>query len=184
MAEPALPGAAIYAVGALVPRIAADAFVAPGVVVVGDVEIGAEAGIWFGCVLRGDVNFIRIGARTNIQDGSVVHVGSAHFPTVIGADVTIGHGTIIHGCMIGDKAFVGMGATVLNGAVIEPGGALAAGSLLAPGKRIHAGELWRGSPATLWRVMDEAERGRFARNAPHYVELARRFRGELRPVPR
>ncbi len=114
---------------------------------IGDVELGAGVGIWFHCVLRGDTNLIRIGARTNIQDGTILHVNAGKLPCLIGDDVTVGHAAIVHACTLEDRAFVGMGATVLDGAVIEDGGMLAAGALLTPGKRIGRNELWAGSPA-------------------------------------
>jgi carbonic anhydrase/acetyltransferase-like protein (isoleucine patch superfamily) len=173
-----LPPAAgpLYVFDGVVPLVAADAFVAPTAAVIGDVHIGALSGIWFHCVLRGDTNFIRIGARTNIQDGTIIHVNAGDFPTIIGDDVTVGHAAIIHACTLHDRAFVGMGATVLDGAVIEEGGMLAAGSLLTPNKRIGRNELWQGSPARLKRVMDAAERAGFDLTAVHYVQLARRYR--------
>jgi carbonic anhydrase/acetyltransferase-like protein (isoleucine patch superfamily) len=175
-------GGPLYALDGVAPTIAADAFIAPSAVVIGDVEIGAESGIWFHCVLRGDTNRIRIGARSNIQDGTIIHVNAGSFPALIGDDVTVGHAAIIHACTLHDRAFVGMGATVLDGAVIEPGGMLAAGALLTPNKRIGANEMWQGSPARLTRVMTEEERARFARTAAHYVELARRYRQGLRTL--
>jgi gamma-carbonic anhydrase len=158
------------------PRIDPSAWVAPTAVVVGDVEIGAQSSIWFHCVLRGDTNFIRVGARTNIQDGSILHVNRDTFACILGNDVTVGHGAIVHACTVEDGGFVGMGATVLDGAVIEAGGVLAAGALLPPGKRIGRYELWTGSPARFKRVMDEEERARFAATGAHYVELAMRHR--------
>jgi carbonic anhydrase/acetyltransferase-like protein (isoleucine patch superfamily) len=131
-------------------------------------------------VLRGDTNFIRVGRRSNIQDGSIVHVNAGDFPTVIGDEVTVGHAAIVHACTLRDRAFVAMGATVLDGAVIEEGGVLAAGALLTPGKRIGRFELWQGSPARFVRVLDAAERARkFDGTAPHYAELAARFRRGL-----
>src|SRR6185312_15437468 len=133
-----------------------EAWVAPTAAVIGNVTVGPQSGIWFGCVVRGDTNFIRIGARTNIQDGTIIHVNGRDFPTIIGDDVTVGHACIIHACTLHDRAFVGMGATVLDGAVIEEGGMLAAGALLTPNKRIGRNEMWQGSPARLTRVMDEA----------------------------
>jgi carbonic anhydrase/acetyltransferase-like protein (isoleucine patch superfamily) len=157
------------------PAIAANAFVAPTAVVIGDVTIGAQSGIWFHCVVRGDTNFIRIGERTNIQDGTIIHVNAGSFPTIIGDDVTVGHAAIVHACTLEDRAFVGMGATVLDGAVIEQGGMLGAGGLLTPGKRIGRNELWTGSPARLKRVMDAEERAMFDRTAAHYVDLAARY---------
>lgn len=173
----------IYALNGVTPRVAPDAFIAPGSAVIGDVEIGSETGIWFHCLVRGDMNFIRIGARTNIQDGTVIHVDSGAFSTTIGDDVTVGHNAVIHACTIKNRGFVGISATVLDGAVIEEGGMLAAGGLLTPGKVIGPNELWAGSPAKLRRVMDEDEQKRFARNAIVYRDLARQFRSGLRSVP-
>jgi carbonic anhydrase/acetyltransferase-like protein (isoleucine patch superfamily) len=169
----------LYVLGGVSPRVAATAFIAPTAAVIGDVEIGEETGIWFHCVLRGDTNWIRIGARTNIQDGTIIHVTADTHPTLIGDDVTVGHAAIIHACTLRNRAFVGMGATVLDGAVIEEGGMLGAGSLLSPNKRIGPNELWLGSPARLKRVMDAEERAGFDLTAPHYVELAARFRADL-----
>lgn len=162
------------------PKVAADAFVAPTAAVIGRVEIGPQSGVWFHCVLRGDTNFIRIGARSNIQDGTIIHVNAGTLPTIIGNDVTVGHGCIIHACTLKDRAFVGMGATVLDGATIEEGGMLAAGGLLTPGKVIGKGEIWNGSPARLWRVMSDDDQRRFGSTAPHYVELAQRMLAGLR----
>jgi carbonic anhydrase/acetyltransferase-like protein (isoleucine patch superfamily) len=164
------------------PKIAPDAFIAPSAVVIGDVEIGAETGIWFHCLLRGDMNIIRIGARTNIQDSTVIHVDSGAMSCHIGDDVTVGHNAVIHACTLKNWAFVGIDATVLDGAVIEEGGMLGAGGLLPPGKVIGKNELWVGSPAKLKRVMDADERKRFDRNALTYRELARQFRAGLKPV--
>ena len=162
------------------PVVHPTAFVAPTAVVIGDVEIGEGASVWYGCVLRGDTNSIRVGPRSNIQDGTIVHVNAGRENTVLGADVTVGHAAIVHACTLLDRAFVGMGATVLDGAVIEEGGVLGAGSVLPPGKRIGRLELWVGNPAKLVRVLAEGERAeRFDRTAPHYVELAGRHRASL-----
>jgi carbonic anhydrase/acetyltransferase-like protein (isoleucine patch superfamily) len=162
------------------PVVDPAAWVAPTAAVIGDVEIGPQANIWFHCVLRGDTNIIRIGARTNIQDGTIVHVNAGRQSTIIGADVTIGHAAIIHACKLADRAFVGMGATVLDDAEIADDGVLAAGSVLPPGKRIGAFELWMGNPAKLVRVLTpEQRREGFDRTAPHYVELAGRHRASL-----
>ena len=171
----------LFALGDVQPSIGPDAFIAPTAAIIGDVTIGAQSGIWFHCVLRGDTNFIRIGDRTNIQDGTIIHVNAGSFPTLIGDDVTVGHAAIIHACTLKNGAFVGMGATVLDGAVIEEGGMLAAGAMLTPNKRIGPGEMWQGAPARLVRVMDAAEQAKFARTAAHYVELAARMRRELSP---
>ena len=147
---------------------------------IGDVELGEGASVWYGCVLRGDTNTIRVGPRSNIQDGTIVHVNAGRQNTVIGADVTVGHAAIVHACTLMDRAFVGMGATVLDGAVIEEGGVLGAGSVLPPGKRIGRLELWIGNPAKLVRVLTEEQRAeQFDRTAPHYVELAGRHQASL-----
>ena len=169
----------LYTLDDKVPRIHPTAFIAPTAAVIGDVEIGAESGIWFSCVVRGDTNFIRIGARTNIQDGTIIHVDAVTYPTIIGDDVTVGHAAIIHACTLHNRAFVGMGSTVLDGAVIEEGGMLGAGGLLTPGKVIGRYELWTGAPAKLKRVMDEDERRKFDRNAEEYRKLAARYRAGL-----
>jgi carbonic anhydrase/acetyltransferase-like protein (isoleucine patch superfamily) len=179
-AAAAAAGGPIYAFEGKLPQIADDAWIAPTAAIIGDVTVGAQSGIWFHCVLRGDTNFIRIGSRTNIQDGTIIHVNSGSFPTIIGDDVTVGHAAIIHACTLEDRAFVGMGATVLDGAVIMQGGMLAAGGLLTPNKRIGPNELWQGSPARLARVMDAEERARFDATAKHYVELAARFMATAR----
>jgi carbonic anhydrase/acetyltransferase-like protein (isoleucine patch superfamily) len=161
------------------------AFVAPGAVLIGAVEIGAEASIWYNCVLRGDVNRIRIGARTNIQDGSVIHVDSPHpgaeagHPTIIGEEVLIGHLAMVHGCILHDRAFVGLGSVVMDGCEIESFGMLAAGALLTPGKRIPAGQLWAGRPARYLRDLSEAEREANLAGVVHYVELAKAHRAAL-----
>jgi len=174
----------LYVFEGKAPCIAADAWIAPTAAVIGEVAIGAGSGIWFHCVLRGDTSRIRVGARTNIQDCTLVHVNEGDGgATLIGDDVTIGHSCIIHACTLEDGAFVGMGATVLDGAVIETGGVLAAGALLPPGKRIGRGELWMGAPARLQRVMTDEERARFASTAPRYAGFAARFRVGLRPAP-
>ena len=172
----------VFSLDGVTPTIAEDAFIAPTAAVIGDVEIGSETGIWFHCLVRGDMNTIRIGARTNIQDGTVIHVDSGVFSTFIGDDVTVGHNAVIHGCTLKNRAFVGIGATVLDGATIEEGGMLAAGGLLTPGKTIGPNELWTGSPAKLRRVMDAGERTKFDRNAEVYRALAKQFRAGLRSV--
>ena len=176
---PALTGP-LYPFEGKRPSVHPTAFVAPTAAVIGEVEIGEGANVWYHCVLRGDTNFIRIGPRANIQDGTIVHVNAGTQSTVVGADVTVGHAAIVHACTLMDRAFVGMGATVLDGAVIEEGGVLGAGSVLPPGKRIGRLELWIGNPAKLVRVLTEQQRAeQFDRTAPHYVELAGRHRSSL-----
>lgn len=180
MPEPLIGLGPIYTLDGVTPRVAPDAFIAPGAAVIGDVEIGAETGIWFHCLVRGDLNIIRIGARTNIQDATIIHVDTGAMATHIGDDVTVGHNAVIHACTLKDRAFVGISATVLDGAVIEEGGMLGAGGLLTPGKVIGRNELWVGAPAKLVRVMTDEERTRFDRKAVVYRDLARRFRTGLR----
>ncbi|OSQ42025.1 gamma carbonic anhydrase family protein [Thalassospira sp. MCCC 1A01428] len=159
-----------------VPQIADTAFIAPNATLIGDVEIGPETGIWFGCVIRGDVHEIRIGARTNIQDLTMVHVAKGKFGTYIGDDVTIGHSAVIHACTLEDRSFVGMGATVMDGCVIEQGAMLGAGALLSPGKRIPAGELWAGVPARKVRELTQEEIEFFKVSADRYAGLAEEYR--------
>ena len=161
------------------PAIHATAFVAPSASVIGDVTLGEDASVWYGCVLRGDTNWIRVGPRSNVQDGTIIHVNAGTMPAEIGADVTIGHACIIHACTLRDRAFVGMGATVLDKAVIEEGGMLGAGGLLPPGKRIGPNELWLGSPARLVRVMSAEERAGWDRTAGHYAALSQEHRTSL-----
>lgn len=160
------------------PTIADDVFIAPNAVVIGDVVIGAGTGIWFNCVIRGDVHEIRIGERTNIQDGTIVHVTGGKLGTYIGSDITIGHGAILHACTLEDGCFIGMGATILDGVVVETGAMVAAGAVVTPGKRVKAGELWAGNPAKLLRTLSEADIAFFPKSAANYVELGQRYRRE------
>jgi len=161
------------------PNIADNAFVAPNAVVIGDVEIGPETGIWFNCVVRGDVNDIRIGARTNIQDGTVIHVSGGVQGTYIGDDVTIGHMALIHACTLEDNSFIGMKATVMDLAIVESGAMVAAGSIVTPGKRVKSGQLWAGTPARYVRDLKESDLEMMKYTAPHYVKLAREYIEEL-----
>ncbi len=176
------PRGMLYALDGVGPSIDPTAWVAPTAVLIGDVRLGPGANIWFNCVLRADTNPIIIGARSNIQDGTIIHVDHGKNFTEIGDDVTVGHAAIIHACKLHNRAFVGMGATVLDGAVIEEGGLLSANGLLSPGKRIGRYELWMGAPAKLNRVMSEEERARWDETAPHYVGLSNRYRGGLTEV--
>jgi carbonic anhydrase/acetyltransferase-like protein (isoleucine patch superfamily) len=168
------------------PRLDPTAFVAPGAMLIGDIDIGPEASIWYNCVLRADVNHIRIGARSNIQDGCVLHVDSprpgneAGLPTIIGEDVLIGHMAMVHGCILHDRAFVGLGAIVMDGCEIEGGAMLAAGALLAPGRRIPAGQLWAGRPAKYVRDLSEEELAGQRLGVDHYVALARLHAAAIR----
>jgi carbonic anhydrase/acetyltransferase-like protein (isoleucine patch superfamily) len=178
----------------IMPKIDPHAFVAPGAVIIGDVEIGPESSIWFGCVLRGDVNQIRIGARTNIQDGTVIHAASGlqparmgegaktpegGYPTIIGDNVTIGHMTLLHACTIESNAFVGMKAAVMDGAKIESQGMLAAGALLTPGRIIKPRQLWAGSPAKFWRDLTLDDTAQFDLRAAQYAALGAEYLREV-----
>ena len=158
------------------PRLAPDVFVAPGAALIGDVTVGAGSSIWFGCVLRGDVCSVRVGERTNLQDGTVIHVTHTGLATVIGDEVTVGHRCLLHACTVEDRAFVGMGATAMDGSVICTGGMLAAGALLAPGKRVGPGELWGGVPARRLRALRPDETEVWPERVSHYVELAATYR--------
>ncbi|KPF73301.1 carbonic anhydrase [alpha proteobacterium AAP81b] len=158
------------------PTVAPSAFIAPGAQIIGAVTIGDDASIWYNCVLRGDVETISVGARSNIQDGSVVHVTTRRWKTEIHDDVLIGHLAMIHGCIIESHGFVGLGSIVMDGCVIESDGMLAAGAMLTPGKRIGRGELWAGRPAKLLRHLSADDIARNRAGAAGYVELAKLHR--------
>ncbi len=160
-----------------IPTIHPSAFVAPGAVVIGDVEIGENASIWYGCVLRGDTNKIHVGNNSNVQDGTIIHVDHPSLggtPCLIGDNVLIGHRCMLHGCEVQDGGFVGMGSTVLDGAVIESGGFLAAGAFLSPKKRVPSGQMWAGLPARKLRDLREGEDKMALMGAAHYVDEAKR----------
>lgn len=163
----------IYRYKNILPQIDNSAFIAPSADVMGDVVIGPDSNIWYGCVVRGDVADIKIGARTNIQDGTIVHVTTGREGTFVGDDVTVGHSAVLHACRIENFGFAGMKSCVMDGAVIESFGMLAAGALLTPGKRVPSGQLWAGSPARYMRDLTEEEIAYIKWSAPHYVELGR-----------
>ncbi len=158
------------------PKIDPSVYVAPTASVIGDVEIGLGSSVWFGCTIRGDVNEIRIGARTNIQDGTVIHVASAGQGTYIGDDVSIGHMALLHACTLESGCFIGMQACVMDGAYVESGAMVAAGALVTPGKRVAAGQLWAGSPARPVRALTEKDTSFFPVNIRNYVRLAQIYR--------
>ena len=139
------------------PQIHSSAFIDDSAQVIGEVEIGEESSVWMCVVIRGDVNWIRIGKRSNIQDGTIVHVMARTHPTTIGDNVTIGHGAIIHGCMIEDQVLIGMGAILLNGAQVGTGSIVAAGTLLVEGAKIPPRSLVMGSPGKVKRTLTDAE---------------------------
>jgi carbonic anhydrase/acetyltransferase-like protein (isoleucine patch superfamily) len=175
----------IVSIGGNRPRIHSSAFIAPGCRIIGDVEIGPDVSIWYNCVIRADVNRIVIGARTNIQDGTVVHCDSQSprhpegYPTTIGEDVLIGHMAMVHGCTLEDRAFVGLSATVLNGCRIASDGMLAAGAMLTAGKKIGPRQLWVGSPAKYLRDLDDAAIAENQTGVANYVRNGRNHREAL-----
>lgn len=156
------------------PLIASDAFVAPSAVLVGDIDIGSEASVWYGCILRGDVNRILVGARANLQDGTIVHGSPDIAPTMIGADVLVGHGALIHGCQLCDHSFVGMRAIVLNKCVVETGALVAAGALVTEGTRVPRGEIWGGNPARKIGLLNEKAERSMRSAVQSYIDLAKR----------
>ncbi len=157
------------------PVLGEDVFVAPNATVIGDVHLGAGSSVWFGTILRGDVFTIRVGARTNIQDGSVVHVTNGVAATTIGDDVTVGHMALLHGCTVGNGVLVGMGSILLDGAEIGDESVLAAGSLLPPGARIPPRSLAMGRPAKVVRQLVESDLAWVREAGSLYVQYARTF---------
>ena len=157
------------------PKIDDDAFIAENAVVIGDVTINKDSSIWYNCVLRGDVNDIKIGERTNIQDGTVIHVSSTTQGTYIGNDVTVGHMALLHACTIGNRAFIGMKACVMDDAIVEEDSMVAAGALVTSGKVVKSGELWAGSPAKFMRKLTEKELEFLIFSAKRYVDLSKKY---------
>ncbi|MBT3196990.1 MAG: gamma carbonic anhydrase family protein [Gammaproteobacteria bacterium] len=159
------------------PQFDDSVYIDPSAVVIGRTSIGQDSSIWPLVAVRGDVNFIKIGDRTNIQDNSVLHVArpttcnNEGFALIIGDDVTVGHGAILHACTIGNRCLIGMGATVLDGAVLECDLLLAAGSLVPPGKKLEGGYLWRGAPAVKARALSREEQDGLKESAEQYVLL-------------
>lgn len=163
------------------PKPGARVYVDPAATVIGDVELGDDVSIWPGAVLRGDVERIRVGARSNVQDGAVLHVTHdgpytpGGFPCLVGEDVTIGHAAVIHACTLGDCCLIGMHATVMDGAVVERHAFVGAGALVAPGKVVGEGELWIGNPARCARRLSDTEIEALHYSAAHYVELKNEY---------
>jgi carbonic anhydrase/acetyltransferase-like protein (isoleucine patch superfamily) len=170
------PGAIIMPYRGIFPTIHPDAWIAPGAIVIGDVHIGAFSNVWFGCVIRGDVNSIRIGERTNIQDNSTVHVTRITGPTSIGSGITIGHKALIHACTLQDDCFIGMGATIMDFAMIEKGAFIAAGAQVTPKKTVKSGEMWMGAPAKFARPVTPEEAAFIPVSAGHYVTLSQEYK--------
>jgi carbonic anhydrase/acetyltransferase-like protein (isoleucine patch superfamily) len=152
------------------PQVAPTAFVEASAQLIGDVSIGAHSSVWFNCVLRGDVYHIRVGDYSNIQDGTIIHVTSGRFATIIGNRVTVGHGVVLHGCTVGDNCLVGIGSIVLDDVTIGEGSLIAAGSLVTPGTVIPPRSLVMGSPAKVRRAVSDEEAARIDMHWQHYVE--------------
>ena len=179
------PDVSIIPIHGKTPRIHDSAFIAPGCRIIGDVEIGPEVSIWYNCVLRADVSRIVSGARSNVQDGSVIHCDPPRpgdpdgSPTIIGEDVLIGHMAMIHGCTIADRGFVGLGAIVMNKARIGSDAMLAAGAMLTEGKVIEDRQLWGGRPARFMRELDDIAIAGMRLGTAHYVENGRHHRAAV-----
>lgn len=161
----------IHAYQGVVPKIHPTAFVEASAQVVGDVELGEDSSVWFNAVVRGDVNVIRIGRGTNIQDGTVIHVNSRGFPAVLEEFVTVGHGARLHGCHIKSNCLIGIGAVVLDGAVLEEECLVAAGSLVGPGTKVPRGSLLMGVPAKVRRSVTAEDLDLIHRSAQNYIRL-------------
>lgn len=158
------------------PQIAASAYIDASAHIVGDVVIGEESSVWLNAVVRGDVNSIRIGARTNLQDGVIVHVNrDPSHPAILGDDVTVGHGAVLHGCTVGDRCLIGMGAILLNGSRIGSDSIVAAGTLVTEGTNVPPGSLVMGSPGRVRRPVTDAERAFIVQSAANYVEYRRAY---------
>jgi carbonic anhydrase/acetyltransferase-like protein (isoleucine patch superfamily) len=169
--------AVILSYRGLKPTIHPSAYVAPGAVIVGDVAIGEASSVWFGCVVRGDVHTIRIGARTNIQDGSILHVTRGEASVELGDDVSVAHSATVHGCIVEDRVLVGMGATILDGARVGRDSIVAAGCLVPPGFHVPSGTLVAGVPARVKRELRDEERERILWYANNYVNYRLNYMG-------
>ena len=164
------------------PQIAQTAFLAPGACVIGNVRIGEESSLWFNVVVRGDVNYIHIGDRTNIQDGTIVHVTRDTHPTIVGNDVSVGHGVILHGCNVHDNCLIGIGAIILDGAEIGTSSLVAAGAVVAPGTKIPPHSLVMGQPGRVKRVLTEEECENIHSVASRYLEYQEDYRTQVERI--
>ena len=164
--------------GNAIPRIHETALITDDAIVIGDVEIGEDASVWFGSIVRGDVNYIRIGARTNIQDATVIHVSSKDHPTVLEDEITVGHRVTLHGCYVERGSLIGIGSIILDGALVGAKSLVAAGSLVTPGTVIPAGSLVMGAPAKVKRALTDDELSKLDLSWQNYVELSRRYRSQ------
>lgn len=157
------------------PSLGPNVFVAPSAVIIGDVKIGQESSIWFQAVIRGDVNKIRIGEGSNIQDSVIIHVTTKGSSTIVGSNVTIGHGAIIHACTVRDRSLVGMGSILMDDVLVESNALVAAGSLVTSGKRIKTGEVWAGNPAVFTRRLSKGESKFIETSSRRYKSLAKDY---------
>jgi carbonic anhydrase/acetyltransferase-like protein (isoleucine patch superfamily) len=172
---------AIYQLGSVAPRLDDTVWVADSAQVIGDVELGANVGVWFGVVVRGDTECIRIGKGTNVQDMSMLHADKG-MPLTIGANVTVGHKAVLHGCTVGDGTLIGIGAVVLNGAKIGKNCIVGAGALVTEGKEFPDGSMIIGSPAKVARELSEQQQAMLQFSALHYMENAKRFKAGLKKI--
>jgi len=159
----------------VVPALHDTVFVVESARIIGDVEIGAHSSVWFGAVIRGDVNYIRIGQRTNVQDNSVLHVTKDTHPLFVGSDVTVGHNVVLHGCRVRDRCLIGMGSTILDGAEIGEDSIIGAGALVTEGMRVPGKSLAVGVPARVVRGLTDGEVARIARSAMNYIEYTKNY---------
>ena len=169
----------IYRINNLTPEIASSAFIAPDATIIGDVKIGENTSVWFGAVIRGDVDYITIGQRVNIQDHSTLHVTRQKYPLVIGDDVTIAHRVLLHGCRLASNTFIGMGAIIMDGAEIGEYSIVAAGSLVTARKKFPPGSMIMGSPARLVREITSDERDMIERSVSNYLEYMKDYKNNL-----
>ena len=168
----------IYPYKNITPTIHPEAWVAQTATIIGDTHIGAESGIWYGCVIRGDVNEIRIGSGTNIQDLTMIHCSELGQGCYLGDDITVGHSAVLHACKVEDKSFIGIQACVMDDCIVETGSMVAAGALVTPGKIVKAGEVWAGSPAKKLRDITEKDLELFETNRHRYARLAKQYQSE------
>ncbi len=161
------------------PKMGKNVFLAPGVKIAGEVEIGNDSSIWYNTVIRGDVNFVKIGNMTNVQDSSMLHVTNGKFPLIIGSRVTIGHSVVLHGCILNDLCLIGMGAIVLDGAIVEEKSMVAAGAVVIPGFKVPYGKLVGGVPAKVIRDLKKEELEDFEKSAERYVKYAELTQGSF-----
>lgn len=172
----------IYTYKKIQPKLDDTVFVSPSADLIGDVEMGSDSSLWFNVVVRGDVNYIKIGKGTNVQDGSVVHVTRVTHPTIIGDYVTVGHNVNLHGCTIQDLCLIGMGAIILDGAIVEKNAFVAAGCLVTPGTIVPSGTLFAGSPGKVKRELKQEEIDFFKTSAQNYIRLKNEYLEDKKEV--